>query len=377
MSHEMRTPMNAIMGMLSIARSATEIERKEYCLDRISEASQHLMGVINDILDTAKIESDKLELSYDRVDFREMVRRVTNLASFSVNERRQKLVVEVDENIPCIITDGQRLAQVVSNLLSNAVKFTPEEGGISLTAKKIAEDDGLCTIRCLVKDTGIGISDEQRRQLFRPFEQADGSINRKFGGTGLGLAISKHLVEMMGGRIWVESELGSGASFFFEISARRADEPQTKDGAPREELHAAAAEGVSDDNIFEGKRILIAEDVDINREIIDALLTHTGVEISFARNGAEAVDKFASAANGFDLILMDIHMPDVDGYEATRRIRASALPGSDTTPIIAMTANVFREDVERCLACGMNDHIGKPVDKDRVIAKLRTYLLQA
>jgi PAS domain S-box-containing protein len=383
MSHEMRTPMNAIIGMTTIAKSSDDPKRKEYCLNRIEEASQHLLGVINDILDMSKIEAGKLELSYAECDFADMVRRVSDIVSFRVSERRQTFSVDIDGNIPLILADEQRLAQIVANLLSNAVKFTPEEGSIALRARKTREEDNFCTIRCEVTDTGIGISEEQQKKLFSPFEQADGGISRKFGGTGLGLVISKRLVEMMSGRIWIKSQLGAGASFFFEIRAGIAEEkapaPGTEESPQQKRRRLATAdapaEAPSDDNIFAGKRMLIAEDVDINREIMEALLVDTGVAISFAENGAEAVEKFSAPGEKWDVILMDIHMPGVDGYEATRRIRQSGLPGADTIPIIAMTANVFREDIDRCLACGMNDHIGKPVDIDIVIRTLREYLL--
>ena len=504
MSHEIRTPMNAIIGMTSIGKASSDIQRKEYCLTKISEASQHLLGVINDILDMSKIEADKFELSLNEFSFEKMLQRVTSVINFRVEEREQNLFIEIDENIPShIISDDQRLAQVITNLLSNAVKFTPEQGSITLRTEKVSETDGICIIRFEVKDTGIGISSEQQKRLFTSFEQADGSITRKFGGTGLGLAISKRIVEMMNGRIWIESELGKGASFFFEIrvlKGLKAEQPKLPadvnweslrvlavDDAPeilelfKSVLHLynvncetalsgeealalieqssgdpfdlvfvdwrmpgmsgiefsqklmeqagtkpivilitaadwseieknARAAGVSrflqkplfpstlvdcinecmapqqntqedlledsaEEGIFIGKKILLAEDVEINREITLALLEHTGIEIDFAFDGEEAVEKFSQAPNLYELILMDVHMPNMDGYEATRRIRASDLPGASVIPIVAMTANVFREDIESCIASGMNGHLGKPIDSDELIATLRRYLL--
>lgn len=236
-------------------------------------------------------------------------------------------------------------------------------------------------MRFTVKDNGIGISKEQQERLFVPFEQADGGLSRKYGGTGLGLAISKRIVGLMGGDIWVESEVGLGSSFIFDIiaeEAQPADHIPARLGAVN---NAAAkdggmAEGVSDDDIFLGRRVLLAEDVEINREVLCALLEHTGISIDPAENGMEALEKFATATPGFyDLILMDIHMPCMDGYETTVRIRGSGLPGADAVPIVAMTANVFREDIERCLASGMSSHLGKPIDADEVIARLKEYLL--
>jgi signal transduction histidine kinase/DNA-binding response OmpR family regulator len=506
MSHEMRTPMNAIIGMTTIARASDDPQRKEYCLDKINEASVHLLGVINDILDMSKIEANKFELSVSEFNFEKMLNRVTNVINFRVDEKRQNLFVNIDGDIPGnMISDEQRLAQVITNLLSNAVKFTPDRGAITLSARKISCGDGVCTIRISVKDTGIGISEEQSKKLFTSFEQADGSISRQFGGTGLGLAISKRIVELMEGRIWIESELGHGADFIFDIKVKStdkpgrpvppslvswgllralvaADAPETPEifrailspcgvkcetaASGKEALDAAeqnrgnpfdiifvdlnmpdmdgveltkrvkhisastpvvmmisAADlteaedrardagvdmflqkpifpsnlfniinervsgsasgrderrddaGASEDGIFEGKCVLLAEDVMINCEILSSLIEHTGISLDHAEDGREALEKFTANPDGYDLILMDIHMPHIDGYEATRQIRALNSEHARTIPIIAMTANVFREDVERCRKAGMNDHLGKPIDAGEVIAKMKEYLL--
>jgi CheY-like chemotaxis protein len=304
-----------------------------------------------------------------------MLQNAINVINFRIQEKNQNLFVNIGQGIPAlIIADGQRLMQVVTNLLTNAVKFTPEGGSITLTAEKTAETEEKCTLRVEVKDTGIGISEEQQKKLFSLFEQADGSISRRFGGTGLGLAISKRMIELMGGRIWVESEIDKGSSFLFEIEAKKGtaeDDKSQSDSAGA----AAADPGETDsiDGIFEGKTILVAEDVDINREIIAALLESTGVNIDFAVDGEDAVNKFAS--DKYSLILMDVNMPNVDGLEATKRIRSIEESRQEKqTPIIAMTANVFREDVEKCLAAGMNGHLGKPVEIDKVISALSHYL---
>ncbi len=509
MSHEMRTPLNAIIGMTNIAQAAPDIEKKEYCLEKIDDASNHLLGVINDILDMSKIEANKFELSFTEFSFEKMLLRVINVVNFRVDEKNQSLIVHVDADVPSsIISDEQRLAQVIANLLSNAVKFTPEYGTITVLVSKLDEKSGLCTLRVEVADTGIGINEEQRARLFRSFEQADGGIARKFGGTGLGLAISKSIVEMMGGDIWVESEKDKGSSFFFTIKAQKGqagkqallspginwrnmhvlvvdDAPDVREyflsfaqsiglncqvaasgeeacelidksedvpfnivfadwkmpgmngieltrrikgsfGAKvvvimisatqwsdiAEEARAAGVDrflpkplfsslivdcineclGVaqaedaavqvsgedaqSEENIFAGRRVLLAEDIEINREIVSALLQHTGVTIVTAENGQEAVDMFKADPGLYDMIFMDIHMPEVDGYEATRMIRSLDMPEARTVPIVAMTANVFREDIERCLASGMNDHVGKPIDMDEIIAKMRRALLK-
>ncbi|MDR1730503.1 MAG: response regulator [Synergistaceae bacterium] len=503
MSHEIRTPMNAIIGMTAIGTSTPDIERKNYAFGKIRDASTHLLGVINDILDMSKIEASKFELSFEDFNFESMLQKVVNVISFRVDEKHQDFSVSVDENIPVtLVGDDQRLAQVITNLLSNAVKFTPEQGNIRLSAVLLGEEDEVCTLQISVSDTGIGISDEQRSRLFNAFEQAENSTARKFGGTGLGLAISKRIVEMMGGRIWVESEIGKGSTFLFTIQARRGAQPQESllnagvnwtnvrvlvvdDSTEVREYfdHIAERFGVVCDtagdgetalklieqkgdydiyfvdwkmpgmngvevsrrirekqsgrsvvimisavewgNIereakisgvnkflskplfpsdiancinecigvnrivetegsqeeapdnFEGHCILLAEDVDINREIVLALLEPTRLSIDCAENGIEAIKKFSSAPEKYDMIFMDVQMPEMDGCEATRRIRALNVSRAGEIPIVAMTANVFREDVEKCLSAGMNDHVGKPLDLNEVLIRLRKYIVSA
>jgi len=499
MSHEMRTPLNAITGMTIIGKNAKDIERKDYALDKIKDASTHLLGVINDVLDMSKIEANMLELSPCEFNFEKMLQKVVSVVNFRVDEKRQKLVVHIDHKIPeILIADDQRLAQVVTNLLSNAVKFTPEEGSIILNADFISEENGLCIIQISVRDTGIGISGEQKKRIFNSFQQAESSTTRKYGGTGLGLAISKSIVEMMGGKIWLQSETAKGSTFTFTVQATRGaeskqnrlldvnldnvrimvvdDDPDIlkyfhdltkrygvscetaasgekalelieKEGGYHiyfidwkmpgmdgiqltreirahgsensivtmissvelsvilEEAKAAGVEkflpkplfpstivevineylGVNKQQveeaqaadiigIFAGRRILLTEDVEINREIVQALLEPTQLEIDCAENGAEAVRMFTEAPDKYELIFMDVQMPEMDGYEATRHIRSLDMPRAKTIPIIAMTANVFREDIEKCLAAGMNSHVGKPLDFEEVMNRLHSYL---
>jgi signal transduction histidine kinase len=264
MSHEMRTPMNAIIGMTAIARKTSDAARKEDCLQKIEDASVHLLGVINDILDMSKIEANKLEISSVEFDFEKLLQKAADVINFRVEDKRQIFTVFVDENVPRnLIGDDRYLTQVITNLLSNAVKFTPEGGAIHLDAKLLKADAGVYSILVKVSDTGIGISKEQQAHLFKPFRQAENSTSRKFGGTGLGLAISKRIVELMGGEIWVESTPGEGSSFLFTFRARRGLEEAyvPSDAAARE----AGAEDADD---FSGYRILLAEDVEINREIV-------------------------------------------------------------------------------------------------------------
>ncbi|MDR3255079.1 MAG: response regulator [Synergistaceae bacterium] len=370
MSHEIRTPINAIIGMTAIAKSSPELDRKDYCLKKIEDASTHLLGVINDILDMSKIEANKLELSFMDFSFEKMVQKVVNVINFRVNEKHQVFSVKVDENIPAVlIGDDQRLAQVITNLLSNAVKFTPDGGAVSLGAHLEVEKDGFCAVRVDVTDTGIGISEEQKSRLFNSFAQADSGTSRKFGGTGLGLAISKRIIEMMGGKIWVDSEPGNGSTFAFSVLMERGVERDSSQDAG--DVSPVETEGA---NVFEGRHILLAEDVDVNREIVLALLEPTTIAIDCAENGLEALRMFSASPEKYDVIFMDVQMPEMDGFEATRRIRASGLPRSEDVPIVAMTANVFREDIENCLASGMNDHVGKPLNIEEMLGKLKKYL---
>jgi CheY-like chemotaxis protein len=237
-----------------------------------------------------------------------------------------------------------------------------------------AEDD-IYTLKFIVKDTGIGISAEQKERLFTSFEQAESSTSRKYGGTGLGLAISKRIVELMNGEIWIESELGQGASFFFTVRLKGSGEYIEADNSPRDTTNEPAEVAASGRaTAFPGRRLLLAEDVEINREIVLELLNPLQFEIDCAVNGAEAVQKFTDRGGRYDLIFMDLQMPEMDGFEATRLIRALDLPNAKEVPIIAMTANVFREDIEKCLEAGMNDHVGKPLDMGDVMKKLTFYL---
>jgi PAS domain S-box-containing protein len=368
MSHEIRTPMNAIIGMVTIGKSASDIERKDYCFVKIEDASRHLLGVINDVLDISKIEANKFELAPVDFNFEKMIQRVVDVISFRVDEKRQKLTVNNDNAIPqTLVADDQRLAQVITNLLGNAVKFTPEHGSISINTRFLGEEGGLCTIEVAVSDTGIGISAEHLKTLFNSFQQAEADTARRFGGSGLGLVISRSIVEMMGGKIWVNSELGKGSTFFFTVQAKKVSYVNDNTGAGR----VPDKEKPDINGLFAGRRILLAEDMEINREIVQPLLEPTQLEIDCAENGAEAVRMFTEAPERYDIIFMDVQMPEMDGYEATRRIRAvEAERNGRRIPIIAMTANVFREDIEKCLNEGMNDHVGKPLDFDEVLEKL-------
>ncbi|MCL1904343.1 MAG: ATP-binding protein [Oscillospiraceae bacterium] len=373
MSHEIRTPINAIIGMTNIGKADFDVKKKDYCFNKIENASNHLLGVINDILDISKIEANKFELSQTEFNFKKSIVGVINVIRFRIDEKQQKFSVSIDKNIPkTLIGDEQRFAQVITNLLSNAVKFTDENGVISLTALFLGEENGICRIQVDVSDNGIGISPQQQENLFTSFQQADNSTVRKFGGTGLGLVICKNIVEMMGGEIWLDSEIGKGAKFSFTFDAERGTSVDTSDNDENYELTAHNETQAPVE--FKGRHILLAEDMEINREIVISMLEPTFINITGAENGEKAVDLFKESPDKFDLIFMDIQMPIMDGYEATRQIRALDAPRAKDIPIIAMTANVFREDVQKCFEAGMNEHLGKPLVAEEVIGILKKYL---
>jgi len=368
-SHEMRTPMNAIIGMADIACKAEDAGEIQDCLKKVRDSADHLLGIISDVLDMSKIEAGKMELSETDFLLRDLLDQVAAVMDYKLNDKRQKFTVHVDENVPgAIISDKQRLAQVITNLLSNANKFTPEGGNIRLFVHKSEDSDDGCKLLFEVEDDGIGISENEYKRLFDTFEQADNTMTREHGGAGLGLSISQNLVSMMNGNIWVKSKPGEGSTFGFTITARIG----TADKNNIQDEHEPNVDDI--ENIFSGKRMLLVDDVEINREILIALLDDTGISIDCAENGREAYDRYAANPGSYDLIFMDIHMPEMDGYEATGMIREMADPEARTIPIIAMTADVFNADIKRCLAAGMNDHVAKPLDMNIVMAKMKRYL---
>jgi len=377
MSHEIRTPMNAIIGMTIIGKKVDEIEQKNHALNKIGDASSHLLGVINDVLDMAKIEANKLELAPIEYNFEHMLQKALTVVNFRVDEKKQQLTLSIDKKVPrYLIGDEQRLVQIITNLLSNAVKFTPEQGIIRLDASLISETDGNCELRIEVTDSGIGISAEQKERLFRAFEQAESGISRKYGGTGLGLTICKSIIELMGGKIWVESELGKGAKFIFTIKALRSDKSSGSMIINYDNESLDIEDSIDDKTagFFAGRKLLVVEDIEINREIVIALLEDTGLIIDCAENGREALIMIEQAPDKYDIVFMDVQMPHMNGLEATRRIRALPERQRSRLPIIAMTANVFKSDIEDCLAAGMDDHLGKPLDAEKMIEKLKLYL---
>jgi signal transduction histidine kinase/ActR/RegA family two-component response regulator len=355
-SHEIRTPINAITGMTSVAQQTDDPARISACLGNITIAAMHLLGTINGIIDMAQFESGQLTFQEAAFPFRETLQKAVDTHLFSVHEKRIDFELDVDEALPnTLVSDSHRLTQVIGNLLSNAVKFTAEGGSVSLRAKGEAQADGHVLLSIQVQDNGIGIGEEQQAKLFTPFMQVESASTRKFGGTGLGLVLCKRIAEGMGGTITVQSAIGKGSSFTFTaLVGLMPDEAQPNANARN----------------YAGKRVLLAEDAAINREILMALLENTGMAFTCVENGRQAVDAFRETAGAFDLIFMDVQMPVMDGVEATKQIRAMDFPNAQRIPIIATTANVSREDVESYIVAGMNAHLSKPLNVSDIFAVL-------
>ena len=360
MSHEIRTPLNAIIGMAQIARQNAGIEAPKTLksINEIIVASSHLLGILNDVLDISKIEAGKFTLASEPFSLHAAVRNVGNIIIPRCVEKNVEYLCNVEE-IPdtVIFGDDLRLKQVLINLLGNAVKFTDPGGTVSLLIYTLDEQEESVTLCFTVRDNGIGMTREQVSRLFTAFEQADSSIASRFGGTGLGLAISQNLVQQMHGEISVQSIPGNGSDFTFTLSFTRAHE------IPCGESAEPDCPGLD----LSGKRILLAEDIEINRLILLELLRETNASFDEAEDGLDALSLFENSSHDYyDLVFMDIQMPRMDGYEAARRIRALDRPDAGRVPIIAMTANAYREDIEKALAAGMNSHLAKPVDIDAV-----------
>jgi signal transduction histidine kinase/ActR/RegA family two-component response regulator len=367
MSHEIRTPLNAIIGMTEIAEKAAGISQMRSCNARVKDASRYLLGLVTDILDMSKIEADKMELYPQPFSLSAVLEQAKDMFLPRCRDKNIDFRLSRD-HVPLFInSDGQRILQVLANLLSNAVKFTPENGRIDFAVRQIGEIDGngVAALEFSVRDTGIGMTAEQQERLFQAFQQGDNSIAARYGGTGLGLAISKRIVSLLGGEIRVSSAPGQGSTFTAAIPAQVCEASE----------YAGPDDAASEDYHFEGKTLLLVEDVEINREIILTLLEPSGIRIIEAENGEEAVKKFGQSAAEIDIVFMDIKMPVMDGFEATAAIRSSGWPGAGTVPIIALTANAFREDIRQARAAGMNDHLSKPIDIDKVLAVMSKYLV--
>ena len=375
MSHDIRTPMNAIIGFATLALDDIRDGKKvQDYLNKILSSSKHLLGLINDILDMSRIESGKVVLEEQETDLVTTLQELQSIMEGQAKERKLKLHVDYsnlrDRHVYC---DKTRLNQVMFNLLANAVKFTSEGGSIWLTMSQLeptyeVEDRAIYEIR--VKDTGIGMDKAFIKHIFEPFERERTSTVSKIQGTGLGMAITKNIVDMMGGTIEVESQKGVGTEFIIRLELRlQAEARVANEDGTKQHGHA---EGVAE---FAGKRLLLAEDNELNREIACMLLSKYGFVIDTAENGQEAVDLVAaSAPDHYDLVLMDIQMPVMDGHEATRRIRNLEDKELAKVPVVAMTANAFDEDRKAAKECGMNGFISKPINMQEVVQALRMCL---
>src|SRR5574343_149742 len=364
MSHEIRTPLNAVLGMVHLLRRDAPTLEQVDRLDKIDFAAQHLLAVLNDILDFSKIEAGKLQLDETVVDIDSILKRVVSVLGERAREKGLELRVESDKFEHSLIGDPTRIAQCLINYAANAVKFT-ERGSITIKVRRVSESISGVKLHFEVADTGIGIPEEAGGRLFGTFEQADSSTSRKFGGTGLGLAITRRLAELMGGGVGVSSKPGQGSRFWFTANLKPGDDAMD---ALRSTFAGLTPKAVQDS--LAGRHLLVVEDEAINREIALELLREYGISADTAENGVQALELIAR--QHYDLILMDMQMPKMDGLEATRQIRAQ--PQHAALPIIAMTANAFAEDRERCLKAGMKDFLSKPVEPDDLKLLLLRYL---
>ena len=372
MSHDIRTPMNAIIGMTSLIRHDAGNKAKviEYA-DKIDISSQHLLGIINDILDMSKIEAGKTVFKYTDFSMPDLIEELNTIFQPQIAERNQTLMV-IKENIRHEWVNGDQvhLMQIFSNLLSNAVKYTQEGGKIQFLVEECETKSSVyAKYRFLVSDNGMGMSADFKETIFDPFTRAEGSVTNKIQGTGLGMAITRNLVEAMGGTIDVESELGQGSCFEVLIDLRIAEDRSVSSTVQEEKNE-------QNDNIFQGMRFLCAEDNELNAEILTELLKIEGAECTICENGEEILKTFEKSAPGdYDMILMDVQMPVMNGYEATKAIRRSSHELAKKIPIIAMTANAFSEDIQHSLAAGMNAHVSKPIEMkvlEKTIRSIKT-----
>ena len=377
MSHDIRTPMNAVIGFTALA--TTHIDNKELVLDylkKIHISGQHLLSLINDVLDMSRIENGSVRIEYTVVHLPDILHDLNTIIQESVHSKQQEFYIDTQDILhEDIITDKLRLTQVLLNISSNAVKFTPVGGTVNIrVSEKSCRRDGYTTVVFSVKDDGIGMSPEFREQVFDSFTREHTVTENGIGGTGLGMAITKNIVDMLGGTIHVESEVGRGTEFtvmleceISEMTVKEEPDPEQRETLKNEKQKIRA----EIQRRYEGKKVLLVEDNELNREIATAIMEEIGLDVDCVEDGTDAVNIMSSAeGRKYDLIFMDIQMPKIDGYTATREIRTLNDPKCANIPIIAMTANAFEEDRKKAIKAGMNAHIAKPISVDIILENL-------